>query len=73
MPLVGGAVVGARAEWGRLARTACAGTENIRRRPGRAVRQQCRAGARGEEVSAFRPPGRRPSGESPLTPAVLAG
>lgn len=28
------------------------------------------AGARGEEVSAFRPPGRRPSGESPPTPAA---
>lgn len=32
-----------------------------------------RAGARGEEVSAFRPPSRWPSGESPLTPAALAG
>lgn len=63
----------ARGLRGRLARAACAGTENIRRRPGRAALQQCRAGARGEEVSAFRPPSRRPSGESPLTPAALAG
>lgn len=44
--------------------------KNIRRRPGRAALQRRRAGARGEEVSAFRPPGRQPSGESPPTPAA---
>lgn len=55
-----------------MARTARArgDRENIRRRPGRAALQRRRAGARGEEVSAFRPPGRRPSGESPPTPAA---
>lgn len=62
---------------GRLARAARAGTENIRRRPGRAGQRSSserRAGARGEEVSAFRPPAADPpSGESPLTPTAAAG
>lgn len=45
------------------------GQKNIRRRLGWAALQQLRAGARGEEVSAFRPPSRWPFGESPPTPA----
>lgn len=61
---VGDASCGGRSGWragerGRLARAACAGTENIRRRPGRAALQQCRPGrcARGgsERIPAPQP------------------
>lgn len=52
------------------------GQKNIRRRPSWAALQARQAGAHsedGEEVRAFRPPSRRPSGESPPTPARRRG
>lgn len=68
MPVVGGAAVGFRAERDGWLALPTRGQKNIRRRPGRAALQPRQAGARREEVSAFRRPSR--TGQEGLAAAV---